>query len=104
MSLVSIASYIPEILIGYPQENEDRNLSKLLSECKGLVFLKVTRGGCIVTVRYGKGILLAKDEETGEFSAPCSVTLTGVELGASIGIEQSNIILFLPILYNFLNG
>merc|ERR1711964_99765 len=51
-------------------------------------------GGCIITVRVAKGIVLKK-LPTGNWSGPLAIHLAGPGLGANIGIERSSFIMFL---------
>lgn len=93
MSLIQSASYVPEILLEAPGEIEDANVTKQLQECAGVAFIRLYRLGCIVTVRGGQGIVMKKRSDS-TFGAPLAVTMLGPGLGASIGVQVSNIMLF----------
>jgi lipid-binding SYLF domain-containing protein len=93
-SMEKCAGLVPELLLKAPKENKRRDLAKLLRESRGVAFLQVRRIGAIVTLRYGKGILLGKLQDD-SWSPPCGVVMQGPALGASIGAEQSNFIIFL---------
>ena len=92
MSLVSAVSLVPEMLLNTPRSASE--LESAIAACVGAAFVRVFRGGCIVTVRGGQGVVFRKRKD-GSWSAPCSVGMCGPAIGASIGLEMTDaVILF----------
>jgi len=68
---------------------------ELLRRAKGLAFLHVAKCGFMFSGSLGSGLVLAKDEETGQWSAPCALACVGLGWGAQIGAEATNYVLVL---------
>lgn len=66
----------------------------VLKDCKGLAILSVLKGGFIIGVRGGSGIVVAKDA-AGSWTAPSSIAMGGGSLGLQIGAEAVDFILVL---------
>lgn len=67
--------------------------ASLLSDAQGLAIVpNVIKGGLGVGVRFGHGILLVRDE-SGKWSQPAFITLTGGSLGWQIGIQSTDVVL-----------
>jgi len=94
MSILKACSLVPEILLDAPEEIENQSIKKRFAEAIAVVFLRTLRVGCIVTVRGGKGVLLKKKED-GSWSAPLALMFGGPALGASIGLEVADLIMFI---------
>ncbi len=52
----------------------------------------VLKGGFVIGARYGRGVLLVRDE-TGHWHAPVFVTLTGGNIGWQAGVQATDVIL-----------
>lgn len=66
----------------------------LLSKCSGVaIFPSVLKGGFIIGARYGKGVILYRDKETGKWSAPVFCTIKGLSYGLQIGGQAIELIL-----------
>ena len=64
-----------------------------LKEAKGiLIYPQVIKGGFIVGGSGGTGVLVAKDEKTGDWSQPAFYTIGSVTFGLQIGGESSQIV------------
>mmetsp|Transcript_1814 Transcript_1814/g.2332 ORF Transcript_1814/g.2332 Transcript_1814/m.2332 type:complete len:217 (+) Transcript_1814:145-795(+) len=94
MSILKACSIVPEILIDAPEEIHDQSTIKRFKDAKAVVFLRTMRLGCIVTVRGGKGVLLKKMSDD-SWSAPVALMFGGPALGASIGIEIADMVIFI---------
>jgi lipid-binding SYLF domain-containing protein len=57
------------------------------------VFPSLIKGGLIVGGQRGRGILSAKDPNTGAWSSPAFLTITGGSFGAQIGAQAVDLIL-----------
>jgi lipid-binding SYLF domain-containing protein len=65
----------------------------LLHEAKGIAIIPgMMKGGFIVGVRHGKGVLVTRDE-TGLWRAPVFITVTGGSLGAQAGVQATDLVL-----------
>ena len=65
-----------------------------LPEAKGLVIMPTyIKGGFIVGASGGKGVMIARDRETGEWLGPVFYGMGAVSLGLQIGGQVSEIIL-----------
>lgn len=66
----------------------------LLADAQGLAIVpNIVKGGFVVGVRYGKGVVVVRDGATGAWRPPTFVTLTGGSLGWQAGIQASDLIL-----------
>ena len=65
----------------------------LLSEAQGLAIVPgLIKGGFIVGVRHGRGVVVVRDE-TGTWRAPVFISMTGGSIGWQAGIQATDIIL-----------
>jgi lipid-binding SYLF domain-containing protein len=65
----------------------------LLHEARGIAIIPgMVKGGFIVGVRHGKGVLLTRDE-AGLWRAPVFITVTGGSVGAQAGVQAIDLVL-----------
>ncbi len=65
----------------------------LLAKAQGLVIIPgMLKGGFVVGVKYGRGVIVSRDE-MGTWRAPLFVTITGASFGWQIGIQGTDLIL-----------
>ncbi len=65
----------------------------LLADAQGIVVIpKMIKGGFVVGVRRGHGVMIVRDEKTG-WKPPVFVTVTGGSVGWQIGIQATDLIL-----------
>jgi len=65
----------------------------MLNNAQGLVIIPgMLKGGFVVGIRHGAGVLLSRDE-AGRWSAPSFCTMTGASVGWQIGIQGTDVIL-----------
>ena len=65
----------------------------LLSDAQGVAIIpNVVKGGFVVGVRYGKGVLLVRDQ-SGAWHAPMFIELTGGSVGWQAGVQSTDVIL-----------
>ena len=71
-----------------------RNIPQsMLANAQGIAIIpNVVKGGFVVGVRHGRGVLLIRDQ-SGAWSAPQFVTLTGGSVGWQIGMQSTDVIL-----------
>ena len=66
----------------------------LLQQAEAVVVVpNLIKGGLVIAVQSGHGILLMRDEKTGEWSYPSFVKITGGSLGLQLGVQSSDLIL-----------
>jgi SH3 domain-containing YSC84-like protein 1 len=75
----------------------DRGIPKdLLQRCRGLaIFPGVLRVGVVVGVSFGSGIVLRKDEKTGQWSRPAFFRIRVASLGLQAGAQSTDLILLI---------
>ncbi len=67
----------------------DRGIPEvLLSDCKGIIFMKMYNAGFVFGIKGGYGIVLVKDPVTKKWSAPAFLTYAGGSFGAQIGAQE----------------
>jgi len=75
----------------------DRTIPKeLLQRCRGLaIFPGVLKIGLVVGISYGKGVILRRDERTGQWSRPAFFGIRGGSFGAQLGVQYVDLILLI---------
>jgi lipid-binding SYLF domain-containing protein len=67
--------------------------ASLLANAQGIAIVpSAVKGGLGIGIRFGRGILLVRDE-TGNWRPPSFVTLTGGSFGWQIGVQATDVIL-----------
>ena len=65
----------------------------MVGGAQGIAILpNLIKGGFIVGARFGRGVLLVRDE-TGNWQSPTFITLTGGNIGWQIGLQATDLIL-----------
>jgi lipid-binding SYLF domain-containing protein len=65
----------------------------MLADARGLVIVpNVIKGGFVVGVRHGRGVVLVRDEQGG-WGAPMFISLTGGSIGWQAGLQATDVIL-----------
>lgn len=82
-------------LIDEVMEMPDKAIpAKLLAKCSGIaIFPSVLKGGFIFGGRFGRGVVLYHDKDTGTWSAPSFYTIAGGSWGLQIGGQVIDLIL-----------
>lgn len=65
----------------------------LLQTCKGILFLRIWKGGLFLGGISGTGIVMTHHNQ--KWSAPCAVSIGGLQIGFQVGIERIDDILLL---------
>lgn len=68
---------------------------KLLGRARGIALLTTCKAGFLGAAMGGGGLVLAKDPETGAWSAPCAVGCGGLSGGFQVGFEINTLMLIL---------
>lgn len=78
------------------EQSDAESMSALLQKAKGVaIFPSVIRGGLGLGGRYGRGLLLGKDEETNQWHGPSFVEIKGVSYGWQIGLQSTALVLII---------
>ena len=65
----------------------------LLADAQGLAIIpNLVKGGFVVGVRHGRGVVVVRDEK-GEWKPPAFVSLTGGSIGWQVGLQATDVIL-----------
>jgi len=65
----------------------------LLAEAQGVAIIPdLVKGGLIVGVRHGKGVVVTRDA-SGAWSAPVFITITGGSVGWQAGVQATDVVL-----------
>jgi lipid-binding SYLF domain-containing protein len=65
----------------------------LLAKAEGIAIIPgMLKGGFIVGVRYGRGVIVTRDE-TGKWKPPMFVEITGASVGWQIGVQGTDLVL-----------
>jgi lipid-binding SYLF domain-containing protein len=65
----------------------------LLADAEGIVVIpNLLKGGFVVGVRHGRGVVVIRDEKGG-WKAPAFITVTGGSIGYQIGVQAIDLIL-----------
>jgi|LGVE01.1.fsa_nt_gb lipid-binding SYLF domain-containing protein len=83
----------------------DKNQSWLkenLNQAKGLIIIpSLLKAGFVIGGSGGSGVLIVKDDKTGQWSQPAFYTLGSGTLGLQIGVEAAEIIMMVLISGDF---
>lgn len=67
---------------------------KMLEDAQGLVIIpNMIKGGFVVGVRHGNGVVMVRDANTGGWTAPQFVSMTGGSVGWQVGVQSTDVIL-----------
>jgi len=71
--------------------------AKLLRNCKAIaIFPSVVKAGFVIGGRGGKGVVVARNEDTGEWGAPSFYIISGGSIGFQIGVQVIDLVLIIP--------
>lgn len=69
---------------------------ELLRQSEGIaIYPSLIKVGLVIGGQYGEGLVLKRDVSTGKWYGPVFVKLTGLSLGAQIGIQNVGLVLVL---------
>jgi len=72
---------------------DDSIPEELLAKCKAIaIYPNVIKGGFIFGARFGKGVVLSKDEKTGQWGPVAFSTIGGGSWGLQIGGQMTDLI------------
>ena len=67
---------------------------ELLRIARGLAFITVIKGGCLVSAKAGTGLVVARLPD-GSWSAPSAIGTAGIGFGAQVGAEFTDYVILL---------
>lgn len=70
------------------------SLRNLFQDCKGIILISAIESAVLFSGAAGTGIMMTKDEKTGEWSAPCACGLAAYTYGLSFGAMLKDVIIF----------
>ncbi len=80
----------------FAKERDYASLPALIAKAKGvLVYPQILEGGFIIGGSGGTGVLLVRDEQTGNFSAPAFYTMGGLSIGLLAGGQAAEVMLLI---------
>ncbi|MGE5552718.1 MAG: lipid-binding SYLF domain-containing protein [Betaproteobacteria bacterium] len=83
-----------EVLREMAQQSDSQAMAKLLQKAKGVaVFPSVIKAGLMVGGRYGEGLVLRHEPNTGAWYGPSFVTIKGLSYGPQIGFQSTALVL-----------
>jgi lipid-binding SYLF domain-containing protein len=89
-SIVESSSQVLREVMAIPASGIPRSL---LSDAQGIAIVpRLLKGGFVVGVRHGRGVVVVRDEERG-WKAPVFITITGGSLGWQAGVQAADIVL-----------
>ena len=74
---------------------DDGMVRRLLDHAYGIMLLTIVKVSFLGGMMGGGGLVLARDPESGQWSAPCCVGVAGFSVGAQLGAELNTVLLIL---------
>ena len=74
---------------------DDGMVRRLLDNAYGIMLLTIVKVSFLGGMMGGGGLVLARDPESGQWSAPCCVGVAGFSVGAQLGAELNTVLLIL---------
>jgi lipid-binding SYLF domain-containing protein len=88
---VSEAATVLEEIMGAADKAVPRGI---MEKAEGIaVFPSMLKGGLVIGVQHGRGILSVRDKKTGGWSSPAFLTITGGSFGMQIGAQAIDLVL-----------
>ena len=91
-TLADLYAAIRERATGLP---DDAWVRRLLDTAHGVALLSVVKLAFVGGLQGGGGLVLARDLNSGAWSAPCAVGIAGLSVGAAVGGELNTVLLIL---------
>lgn len=70
-------------------------IRRMLDRAHGVALLTIVKAGFLGCFQGGGGLVVAKDQTSGQWSAPCAVGCMGASFGAQVGGEINTVMLIL---------
>ncbi len=83
-----------KILREMAKQNDASTMADLIRDAKGIaIFPSVVKAGFVLGGRYGEGLLLKRDPQSGNWYGPNFLTIAGASWGIQIGIQSTALVL-----------
>jgi SH3 domain-containing YSC84-like protein 1 len=84
-----------DIVLKSSLEMPDRGIPRdLIQRCRGLaIFPSVVKVGLVFGVSFGNGIILRRDEKTGQWTRPVFFNIRGGSIGVQAGAQATDLVL-----------
>lgn len=82
-------------VLGEIQQMPDQSIpADLLKSCNAIcIFPNTVSAGFVIGGKYGQGIIMVRNNETGQWSPPAAFTMAGGSLGWQIGVQATDFVL-----------
>jgi lipid-binding SYLF domain-containing protein len=88
---VTDSAAVLETLVRAPDQEVPQHI---LERAEAIIVIpSLVKGGFIVGAQHGRGVMSVRDRETGRWSAPGFVALTGGSIGWQIGVQSVDLVL-----------
>lgn len=79
------------------QQMPDQGIPEdLLKSCRAIaIFPNTVSGGFVIGGKYGQGVIMVRDEDSGKWSAPAVFTIAGGSFGWQIGGQATDFVLLI---------
>ncbi len=78
-----------------PDDLAPLQVRRLLDHAHGILLLSIVKVSFLGGMQGGGGLVLARDPQSGQWSAPCAVGCAGLSVGAQVGGELNTVLLIL---------
>lgn len=83
-----------DVLMEMTQQPDSEQFQNMVRNAYGIaIFPSVVKAGLGIGGRYGEGVVLKRDRDTGEWYGPCFVEMVGVSYGLQIGVQSTALVL-----------
>ncbi len=88
---INDATIILEEIMGASDQAVPRSI---MEKAEGIaVFPSMLKGGLLVGAQHGRGILSVRNKQTGDWSSPAFLSITGGSFGMQIGVQAIDLVL-----------
>jgi len=83
-----------DVLMEMTQQPDSEQFQNMVRNANGIaIFPSVVKAGLGIGGRYGEGVVLKRDRDTGEWYGPYFVEMVGVSYGLQIGVQSTALVL-----------
>ena len=83
-----------DVLMEMTQQPDSEQFQNMVRNAYGIaIFPSVVKAGLGIGGRYGEGVVLKRDRDTGEWYGPYFVEMVGVSYGLQIGVQSTALVL-----------
>lgn len=83
-----------DVLMEMTQQPDSEQFQNMVRNAYGIaIFPSVVKAGLGIGGRYGEGVVLKRDRDTGEWYGPYFVEMVGVSYGLQVGVQSTALVL-----------